>query len=460
MNVSPGLKRWLAVGRGVGIAIEGARGAESLRVHAVRVRPTGVRVLGGFTIEKFAQQPAAEWGSAYTAFAAKLGLRQAPAVVMLPRQDVILRQIGLPGVSDKDLDAAVVFQIDGLHPYDEAQVLSSWARLPGSDAVLVAIARREAIERYVTLFAEAGIPLAGFTCSGPAIYSALRLFGAEPPAVVIACEPAETGVEVYGESAARPLFSALFDVDNQRAVSLASAELRFEAPVEPVTLGELLKSEAPLAHAAALASACPHLSLPLNLLPAEQRQQVSKLGWVVAAALGAAVIALAAGLAILPGYQDSRYLRELDAEIAKVQPAATRAGDLDKQIADARARTLLLDDLRRRPRADMDVLAALTGLLEAPAWVTSLQVNAQQVEVSGETADAAPLLKLIDESPLFEASEFASAPARVEKGQAFHIRTRRSALEPPAAPQQAQVQAGQEPPAPQPAAAPPSEGKQ
>jgi Tfp pilus assembly protein PilN len=452
VNLPPGLKKWLAVGSGVGIAIEGPRDSQSLRVQAVRVRPSGVRVLGGFTVENFAQQPAAEWGAAYAAFVSKLGLRQAPAVAMLPRRDVILRQIGLPGVSDKDLDAAVAFQLDGLHPYDEAQVAASWARLPGSDAVLVAIARRETVERYATLFAEAGVPLAGFACSGPAIYSALRLFGAAPPPAILACEPSGAAVEVYGESPARTLLSAIFDVEPARAVALASAELRFEAAVEPVALGQLLKSETPLAHAAALASACPHLSLPVNLLPAGQRRVVSKLRWVPAAALGAVVLLLAGGMALLPAYQDSRYLRRLQAEIEQVQPAALRAGELDQRIAEARARVALLDELRRRPRADMDVLAALTALLPPPAWVTSLQIDARQVEISGETADAAPLLKTLDESPLFEASEFASAPARIDSGQAFRIRTRRSALPPPAPPA---PPAPAEPP--KPAAEPPQE---
>lgn len=432
MNVPPSLKKWLALGSGVGIAIEGPRGAASLRIEAVRVRPTGARVLGGFSIENFEQQPAAEWGAAYAAFTAKLGLRQAAATVLLPRQDVILRHLQLPGVSDKDLDSAVAFQLDSLHPYEDGQVLASWARLPGSGAVVVAIARREVVERYITLFAEAGVPLAGFTCSGPAIYSALRLFGASPAASLLASGPASGGVEVYGESAVRPLLSAIFELDNERALGLASAELRFEAPVEPVTLAGLLGAEAPLVHAAALASACPHLSLGLNLLPAEQRRSASKLRWVPAAALGVIIVLLAAGLALLPGYQDGRYLKELDAQIAEVQPAATHAQELDQQIADARARTALLDDLRRRPRTDMDVLAALTGLLQPPAWLDSLDLNRQEVQLSGEIPEAAPLLKLIDESPLFEASQFSSPPARGDNGESFRIRTRRSTLpEPP-----------------------------
>ena len=54
--------------------------------------------------------------------------------------------------------------------------------------MLVAIARTETIQRYSTLVAEAGIKIAGFTCSSAVIYSALRLFVNAPPREVLAYE--------------------------------------------------------------------------------------------------------------------------------------------------------------------------------------------------------------------------------------------------------------------------------
>ena len=100
MNVPREIQRFAAFGSGAGISIEGPRGSESLRVCAVRVRPTGIRVLSGFTIEDFARQPAAEWGAVYSAALGKLGLRGAPAVVILPRHEVnlhsLLRHLSLP----------------------------------------------------------------------------------------------------------------------------------------------------------------------------------------------------------------------------------------------------------------------------------------------------------------------------------------------------------------------------
>ena len=428
--IAPVFKKFLAFGSGIGISMEGPRGAESLHVMAVRVRPNGVKVQSGFTIEDYRNTPAAEWGSAYAAMVAKLGLQHVAATVLLPRHEVILRQVALPGVADKDLGAAVAFQLDGLHPYDEADVVSSWARLEGSDAVAVAIARRELMDGYTTLFAEAGVKLAGFSCTGVAVHSALRLFGKKPAGDVFAIAPLENGIEIYGESSSKPLLSAAFELapdgSADRAVALAAAELRLENVPSPVALSELLRAVPARPYAAPLSSACPLLSASLNLLPEALRQGRSAWQWAPTMALGAAVLLSAIGLALLPGYRNGSYMETLTQEMAKIQPLAMRASAMDKEIQTTRARTFLLDGLRRKAKADMDVLAAMTSLLQPPTWLQSMDVNATQVSVTGETNQAEPLLKVIDESPLFEATEFASPPSRAQGVERFSLRTKRT----------------------------------
>lgn len=435
--IPAGLRKWAAIGSGAGLEIVGPRGGESLRVTAVRVRPQGARVLGSFTVEDFQHQPAGSWGADYAAFLGKLGMGHVSASVVLPRHEVILRQLSLPGVSGSDLAGAVQFQLDGLHPYSEDDVVSSWTRLEHSSTVLMAIARADTIERYATLFAEAGIKIAGFTCSAAVIYSALRLFGGTPPSEILAYEAGESGVEIYGESRAKPVFSAVFNIHQEsseqewpeleRAAAQASAELRFESAPAIRPLHEMLGADPALPYAAALASACPRLCLPLNLLPVEQRQTSSAMVWVPSTVLAVLVLLAAGATTAMPGFENRRYLGELNAEIAKVQPAAARAAAIDREIDLTRKRTLLLDAFRARSKADMDVLAEMTRLLAAPAWLTSLDLNSQQVNVAGETDQAAILLKAIDASPQFESSEFVSPPVRTATGETFRIRTTREA---------------------------------
>jgi hypothetical protein len=370
-----------------------------------------------------------EWGAEYASFVGKLGLQHVAATVILPRHEVILRQIALPGVTDKDLDAAISFQLDTLHPYNEGDVVASWARLEGSDAVAVAIARRDHVDAYVTLFAEAGIKLAGFTCSGIAVHSALRVFGAKPAQPLLAVEYSESGVEIYGESAAKPLLSVAFDLAPEespdRVIALAAAELRIEEAPAPTPLGDLVGSPArPLA--AALSSAYPRGTSALNLLPVEAREIRSPWEWVPTAALGTAVVLGLIAMVALPRIRDRQYQETLNVEIAKVEPQALQAAAMDKQIQDTRARAALLDKVRTQSKIDMDVLSELTTLLAPPAWVRSLELNETQVRVTGEAPQASPLVKRFDESRFFEGSEFVAPPARSNRGETFSIRSKRT----------------------------------
>jgi hypothetical protein len=417
------LKKWIAIGSGVGIEITGKRGSESLRIVAARVRPNGARVMGRLTIEDFPHQPAGVWGAEYAAFLRKLDLRHVPAVVVLPRQDVILRELTLPGIADKDLDAAIRFQLESLHPYAEDEVVASWSRIPATNVVSVAIARRADIERYADAFAEAGVKLAGFTTSAAAVYSALRLFGKTPASPILACEEIEGEVEYYGESASHPMFSARVAPG---MAAFACAELRI-APVEPAPLESVVGAAPAPAYAAALTSACPRLSLALNLLPVERRTLGSRAMWIPAVALAVIVLALFAVWLIVPSYQDRRYERALEKEIAQVEPGARRAAAVERQIDTVRKRTVLLDDFRKRSKNDMDVLIEMTRLLPPTVWLNNLELNRTQVFVAGEADQAAPLLKLIDGSPYFEASEFLVPPIRSANGETFRIRTNREA---------------------------------
>jgi len=424
--VPSGLRKWLAFGHGVGIEVVGPHGGESLRVTAVRVHPGGARVAGTLSFDDAMHHAAGVWGTEYAEFVRKHGCAHVAATVLLPRREVMVRHLSLPGVSDKDLPAAIEFQLDGLHPYREEDVAASWARIPGTSSVLVAITRRAVIERFVTLFGEAGIRVGAFSCSAAVIHAALRMFRADPPpSGLLAYESTESGFEIYGESASRSVFSASFAVPLERAAAMAAAELRLEPDTAPANLDSLLNAAPALPYAAALASACPLMALPLNLLPADLRPSGSRWLWIPSAALGAAVLLLALALGLFPRLDNARYLASLNAEIARVAPAANRATALDRQIEIARRNTLQLDDLRARTKADMDVLNEMTRILTPPAWLNLLEINLTQVTLAGETAQAAPLLHTIDASPLFKGSEFVIPPSRVNTAETFRIRTNR-----------------------------------
>lgn len=431
------LKKFIAFGASVGIEI----GGKNLEITAVRVRPNGIDVLGTSTIRDFRERRAADWGAEYARFLAEAGATHLAATVLLPRSETIVRQITLPGVSTSDLASAIALQIDTLHPYGEEDVVSGWSRLENG-GVLVGILRRTTLEQYVSLFAEAGIAVASFTFSAAAIYVAHRVPVAEPQTPgggFLAAATGENGeIEVYGESAARPVFSAEFDLPRERAASLAASELRLEPGYEPVALDRILPvprsnpvnndlSRRALPYATALAGACPWLGAAANVLPAEHRQSNSRAMFIPTAILGALLLLVSGAVLAHSAIEDRQYLAALEGEIAKLEPQAKHAAALEAEFVRGQNRVRLLDEFRGRTKADLETLKGLTALLPPTTWANMIDLTPDAATIGGEAEQAAPLLKLLDNSPYFQNSTFVGSISKSGGGDQFQIRTGRRA---------------------------------
>jgi type IV pilus assembly PilN-like protein len=424
--------KWFAFGTAAGIEI----GREKLTATVVRVRPWGVRILDELTIPEFQQRAASEWGATYAAFLKKLGATHLAATVLLPRDEVVVRQLSLPGVSNKDLDSAMRFEIDALNPYSEEEAVSDWARVSKTSSILVGITRRSVLDRYKTLFAEAGVKVASFSFSAPAIYSALRLISKPPADGFLLLERDSDELEVYGESPARTLYSARMEESASKARTLAVAELRLPPETEPRALHDALPTplvapagfdpaHAALSYATALAGASLRPALAVNLLPRDLRQSSSRMRFVPTIALATLMVLLSAATLAYPKYADRRYLGMLQAEIHKIEPRARKAVELDRQIAITRNRTQTLDNFRLRTKEDLDALNELTTMLAAPTWLTSFQLTRDSLTILGQADQAAALVKLLDSSRQFRGSSFTTGPAKSSDGEVFGIRSQR-----------------------------------
>jgi hypothetical protein len=434
VSITKDLRKLLAFGSGLGIEI----GAGDLELAVTRVRPNRVQVLGRTTVAGYASRPAAEWGAECARFLHSLGAGHLSATVLLPRRDIIVRLVSLPGVARKDVEGALRLQLDNLHPYGEDEVVWGWSPLAWG-AVLVGVARRETVERYHQLFTEAGILVASFTFTAAAIHAAVRLNGALSEEGFVALGTSESGgVEVYGESPAKPVLSGDFEMAPQRAAVLALSELRLPPATVPLRLEEVLPKPAvnPVEndlsrnarpYVAALAGACPRLAPSANVLPAEKRRTHSRTAYIPTMVLGGCLLLVLGAAFGYARYADHRYLEKIQAEIKRVEPAAQRAAALDRQILQVRARTELLDHLRGQTKADLDALNELTRLIEPPAWTNSIDLLRDSVRIAGEAPQAAPLLKILDSSPYFENS----APDMIQRatsgsgGETFMIHTSR-----------------------------------
>ena len=160
----PFWRRALVFGTGFGIAID----ERNLEAAIVRARPSGATLIATATIRDFRNRPAAEWGAELLRFVTAAGETRLASTVLLPRTEVIVRSLNLPGVADKDAANAIELQIDTLHPWGDVEIAWGWSRA-GQGAsrgdVIIGLVRKDVLGSYETLFAEAGIPIAAATFS-------------------------------------------------------------------------------------------------------------------------------------------------------------------------------------------------------------------------------------------------------------------------------------------------------
>jgi Tfp pilus assembly protein PilN len=224
---------------------------------------------------------------------------------------------------------------------------------------------------------------------------------------------ASGAVEVYGESASRPVFSAEFDAPPQRAAILALSELRLPPETAPLQLAEVLPkpstnpvendlSRNALPYATALAGACPRLAPSANVLPLEHRRFNSRAVFIPSIVLAVLVLLVAGGMMLYSKYAERQYLAQLQAEINRLAPMKQRADALDRETDQDRLRMRMLDQYRGQTRYDLDTLNELTRLVEPPAWTNSVQVTRENVTLNGEAPQPTTLVKTLDSSPFFK----------------------------------------------------------
>lgn len=419
-----------------------------MRAVIVKVRPTGPTLVAETFIEGIGGRPAAEWGGELQKFLAAHEAAPYAALGLLPRDEVLLRLVSLPGLTDEDAAAAVRLQVDALHPWGEdEEIVHDAQRLGSTSTWAVALARKERIDYYADQFTEAGVKLAGLSFTASAVYHASRVFDAGPEGPRLVVERLFAGpgdvVEVYGESEAKPLFSAQFDADLGRAVGLSAAEMRVEAPADTADLFAILpqtvaapdatdlsdqaRSVRAPAYAAALAASCMHLGEPLNLLPEALRRGKSKAMYVPTIALGALLCIAAMCLILEGGWLDGKHRERLQREASRLEPVAKRVEAIDRQTAALAERIGQIDGVRKRAGADLETVREVNRLLPPPAFVQQLVLDGQTVFVAGEVENAESLLKAFDASPLFRDTEFTMPLNRGQSGETFRLRTKREA---------------------------------
>lgn len=410
---------------GSGAAAEWA--GDALRISVTRLRGGKAELAQETLIEDARNRPASAWGADAAAFLRRCGRDGQPVTLVLGWRECAVRTISLPGVRSQDLAAAMELETEGLSPYGD-DTASAWMALEPASSVLAAFARRSVIDDHAARFAEAGLPLAGITVPAAAIYRARRVGGVATGSVLASLESgaleAGSDVAIYGESPACPVFWAPVGELNAKSVGMARAQMRSsEVPMQEL---RELTGVATLAATAAIASSA-WGSPVLNLLPVSERASRRPWAAVPALVLAGVLALLLVALGGFDAYRDRMLQRAVEEEIARNMPQAQRAREAERAAAAAAARTESLRQFRHRTQKDLDALQEATRLVAPPGWAQQFDLSRTSVVVSGESEQAAELLKIFDSSALFRNTEFTAPLSRTQnsRGDQFRLRAER-----------------------------------
>ncbi len=435
LRLAPFWKRAAASGTGLAIAVD----QDSIDILIVRVRPASVTIVGYQRFSGIKERSTTEIGAEYARFLRTNGIPHLPAWVLLPRGDLIVRTLSLPGVPAKDLDAAIGLQLESLHPYVDQGVHYGFVRIGKTPQVLVGIAREDLVDRWIAFFEEAGVKLAGFTFSADALYRAIRCLRVPDAGFATAIEAGDA-VEIYGESASRPVYDALLYAETAPALARAASELRLDGEMAIQDLAELLPAPAtveqaefagkhPLLYATALGAAATFPTPAANLLPAELRKAGNWTMFLPTLVLVALLAVLVTGMYGYKAWEERQYASRLMAEVQLLERQVALGQRLDSEGERFLTRLDQLKEYRLRTTADLEALLALTRLLPEDAWITQFDLNRNEISLAGEAARAGDLIGIIDASPLFENTEFAMPLQRVENREIFRLRVKREAAQ-------------------------------
>jgi Tfp pilus assembly protein PilN len=186
-----------------------------------------------------------------------------------------------------------------------------------------------------------------------------------------------------------------------------------------------------LALGVALGSARP----PLDLLAVELRPRTFSTGQLVTAGMVALTLALGAGLVLGQGYKQQRYATQLSEALRKLDPEVKAVERLN---ADLGQKKRLLETVQSIEKADvrpLPIMRELTERLPQDAWLRTLSMDKQGLEITGQAAAANQLIPLLENSPSLARVEFTAPVTKAGDKEQFRIKAAWKSAAPPEASQ-------------------------
>lgn len=409
--------------------------------------------------------------------ARQLGLRRVR--VGLARPLVTVKAIDLPRAEGGQLADMVAFELERHVPFPPEDMRFDWAPLPspaqGSVRVLVTACERRTVDGALRLVEESGLKPAALTVAChdlPALLArrtrtrwvlwAHRSGGATdlvclaqgrlqlsrtvptPDTETLVDEVSAT-LTLLGWSACDAIWvsgDGADELQTSPALGQLAGSLS-EPPWSPAARAALAElpaddlGKATLALAVALGSRRP----ALNLLPVELRPRTFSAGQLVTAAMVGVTALLGLGLVLGQGYQQQRYLGRVSEAIRELDPEVKAVERLAAELAQKKRLMETIDTIEKVEVRPLPVMRELTERLPQDAWLRTLSMDKQGIEITGQAGAANQLIPLLENSPFLARVEFTAPVTKAGDKEQFRIKaawkTPPRSEPPPAAPKPA-----------------------
>jgi Tfp pilus assembly protein PilN len=381
--------------------------------------------------------------------------------VGLDRSRVVVKTLALPRAAGGNRHSMVAFELERHVPFASEDTRFDWTPLPdGSDGlgrVLVAATEGRMVDgalrlveathrqppRSVTVACH-GLPI--LLKQRPSVRRAVWIHGRGSRAILLFLErgevhlsrivPAGDGIALAAEIArSLPLagwkacdavwVSGDETPDFRSSFRRSDLGVPIAAPPLGKTAARLVKRLPLEEHSSALlalAVASGRRRPPLDLVPAQMRARTLSLVQAFTAGMAVAAGALGIALLLAHGHAQTRHLERVSAEIRRLDPEVTAVEQLGADVQLRRRLIATLQSIDTGGLRPLPVLKDLTELVPGDAWLQSVSMDRQGLELTGQATTASSLVPLLEASPWLERVEFTAPVTRNQSKEQFRIR--------------------------------------
>ncbi len=186
----------------------------------------------------------------------------------------------------------------------------------------------------------------------------------------------------------------------------------------------------------------------LNLLPEAVRPRAFSRAQLITLGTGTLAVGLGLALLVSQGMTHQRYVDRVSKELRRLEPEVKAGERLQAELNQKKRLLETIEGIERGDLHPLPILKELTERLPPEAWLRTLSMDRQGLEITGQATAANQLIPLLENSPYLTRVEFTAPVTKAADKEQFRIKAAWKAL--PAKPA--------EPAAPAPAAPRPPRG--